>query len=134
MKNNSNWMEGKEVNTNLRNTTEAFCEIHADCEVFYCAECKATFSISDDMRKTEEGDFILSCAECGTKMISEGHEEACGARAEWIEKHLTDEDVAAWHDGRMTDNVEMMMRIVRANELQIWGSRNGSESLSVVVK
>ena len=57
-----------------------------------------------------------------------GHEVA-----ERIENGLTQEDVEAWHNGELTAHVEQLMSEFDVDELQIWGSHDGNEPLSVIV-
>lgn len=42
---------------------------------------------------------------------------------------LTDEDIAAWHAGELSDNASAL--VARYGAFQVWGSRTGSEPLSI---
>ncbi len=55
-------------------------------------------------------------------------------KADYIENHLTDEDIAAWHSGEMTTHVELLLATTETGEIQIWGSRVGTEPLSVIAR
>lgn len=52
---------------------------------------------------------------------------------EYIEANLSDEDIDAWHEGEVTDHLRQLMTEAGVECIEIWGSRTGSEPLSVNV-
>jgi len=50
---------------------------------------------------------------------------------DFIADNLTDEDIRQWHDGEMTDNVQALMDAVGVDCIQVWGSHDGLEPVSV---
>lgn len=47
-----------------------------------------------------------------------------------IADKLTDDDIAAWHDGEITEHAQEI--IDQFGTFQVWGSRTGSETLTIV--
>jgi hypothetical protein len=55
---------------------------------------------------------------------------------QFFEDNLTDEDIAAWHEGELSEHAEALLEQVRemgVDAIQVWGSRTGMEPLSVNV-
>ncbi len=60
-----------------------------------------------------------------------------GALALAVEKAMTNSDVDAWHEGDCTDHMRSILndveRFAPGAVVQVWGSRDGVEPLSVTI-
>ena len=55
------------------------------------------------------------------------------AQVNYIEDQITDEDIEAWHECEMTEHLEQILNDAGVSVIQIWGSRDGPEPLTVIV-
>ncbi|GAP11120.1 hypothetical protein BECAL_02305 [Bellilinea caldifistulae] len=57
---------------------------------------------------------------------------------EYLDNEITDADIEAWHNGELTQHMSELLDYVYLHipdaEVQIWGSRVGSEPLHIIVK
>lgn len=102
------------MNTNLLNNMKDGEHVFIE-DMTYVVKTGETFSVCDN------GEEIADCSlNTAARII--------------IENVLTDDDIEAWHGGELTGHVEYLMNQLGVSELQIWGSREGREPLSVFVK
>jgi len=73
------------------------------------------------------GTHLVSMAEMKAAYGPMPEEQAC----QFIESNLMIQDIEAWHTGEITENVQVLMNVVGLDCIQIWGSREGTEPLSV---
>jgi len=52
---------------------------------------------------------------------------------DYIEQNLTEKDVEKWHKGTCSRHVSRLMKEAGVDEIQIYGSFDGPEPVSVVV-
>ena len=52
---------------------------------------------------------------------------------DYIEQRLTAEDVKKWHKGTCSRHISQLMKEAGVDEIQIYGSSDGSEPVSVIV-
>lgn len=90
------------------------------------------FWIDEAVQIVSNDDGTWSVTDNGEETEGLDYETAMQYALEFI---LTDEDIDAWHNGNgMTDHLLKAWRqFPSCNVFQIWGSRDGSEPLSVVV-
>jgi hypothetical protein len=86
----------------------------------------------------------MGIAEVTINQASNGYEVAgingydlYGALKAAIQEAMTDADVDAWHEGDITEHMRNILddfnRLMPGAAVQVWGSRNGTEPLSITI-
>ena len=113
--------------------------MNAIYEVLTAAEAARLWDLEEStIRRALWQDRLSGRKSAGTHLISMSEMyRVYGAMPEhnatqFVEDNLSDEDIEAWHnEQRATQNVTDLLDALKLECIQIWGSRNGPESLSI---